>query len=170
MKKIKSDFELLMPRRAGFWRRAAAFIIDLIIIYAVTSPLTGLLAKGIGLQDEFSISTFKEIFSRQELFYGAETMVILVAAVMALAGLFYWSILEYSLKQSIGKMIMKIAVKSQLKELSIWQVIARNITKALAVTSLSIIFLIDLLYLLFNKNRQRLSEVLSKTEVCNADE
>ena len=95
---------------------------------------------------------------------------ITIVAMLSLMGLFYWTMLEYYFKQSIGKMLMRISVVSLTRELKLWQVLVRNITKALSVTSLSILFLIDIIYMLFNANRQRLSEVISKTEVTNANE
>ena len=165
MKKPKKEFDLLMPKRAGIWRRIFAFIIDLLIIYLATSPLQSLVAKEIGLDNNLNINSLKEIFSEAELFGQSSSLIVSIAILIAIAGMIYWTLLEYLLKQSVGKMLMKIAIKSQASELRLWQVIVRNITKATSVTSLSILFLIDIIYMFFNQNRQRLTEVLSKTEV-----
>jgi len=170
MKKIKTDFGSLINDRASLWKRVAAFLIDLFIIYLAASPLTALLAKEIGTDSNIDLNTIKNILYEQEKFDGVSGIVITIVAMLSLMGLFYWTMLEYYFKQSIGKMLMRISVVSLTRELKLWQVLVRNITKALSVTSLSILFLIDIIYMLFNANRQRLSEVISKTEVTNANE
>lgn len=169
MKRIKTDFGPLINDRASLWKRVAAFIIDLFIIYLAVSPLTVVLAKEIGIDNSIGFSTIKNAFYDQEKFANASRIVIIIMATISLMSLFYWTMLEYYFKQSIGKMLMRISVVSLTKELKLWQILVRNITKASSVTSLSILFLIDIIYMLFNANRQRLSEVISKTEVTNAN-
>ena len=169
MKRTKKEFSLLMPRRVSLWKRILAFVIDLMIIYIATLPLQTFLAKEIGIGDKFDINTLKELFSEGgDKFEESSSLIALVAVIMSLSALFYWSVLEYLLRQSIGKILMKIAISSQTGELKIWQVLVRNIKKATFTTSLSILLLIDVIYMFFNKNNQRLTEVLSKTEVVEA--
>ena len=71
----------------------------------------------------------------------------------------YWIILEYKVRQSIGKYIMNIYVTSTTKNLGFSQVIIRNITKI----SLPLLIL-DVLYMINNKG-QRYTEKLSNTKV-----
>ncbi len=167
MKRGKTNLNELMPR-VSIWRRGAAFLIDILIIYIAVSPLSGLLSKELNVQANFDFDSLKEIVSKQETFADVSGVIVLVSVVMSVMALFYWSALEYLLKQSVGKMLMKIEVRSTTKDFKLWQVIIRNITKAMSITSLSIVFVIDAAYIFFNKNKQRLTELLSKTEVAHA--
>ena len=135
MKRVKKEFDLLMPNRVSLWKRAFAFIIDLFIIYLATSPLQVFLANEIGIEEKFDINALKELLSDTERFEKSSNSIIAVVGIIALLALVYWSILEYFLKQSIGKMIMKISIRSQTGELKIWQAITRNVTKAASTTS-----------------------------------
>ena len=170
MKRGKTDFDAIIPNHASTWRRAFAFLIDILIIYIAVSPLSGLLSKQLGLQDSLNFNALKEIVSKPEMFAEASTMVVIVGILISIMGLLYWTALEYMLKQSVGKMLMKIEIRSTTKELKLWQVLLRNVTKAMSITSLSVVFIIDVAYMFFNPNRQRLTEVLSKTEVVHASE
>ena len=82
----------------------------------------------------------------------------LVILSLELISIFYFIALEYRLRQSIGKMIMRIYVVSDIKELRIWQVLVRSL-----FLLADIIWIVDIIYYLFNKEKRRLFEVLSKT-------
>ena len=75
--------------------------------------------------------------------------------------LFYFTILEYKLQQTIGKTLLNLYVKSTINnELTFIQVLLRNITKPFGI-----ILLIDVIYMIYKKGNQRLFEVLSNTQV-----
>jgi len=167
-RKQRTENIQLTPLKASIWRRIIAFIIDILVIYIAISPLTILFSKEIGINEELSISSLKELVSEQQKFYNIQTPMIIASISISMLALFYWSSLEYLSKQSIGKMITRIEINSLEKDLKLWQVIVRNIPKSLSVSSLSIVFMMDLIYMFFSKTSQRLTEVLSRTEVSYA--
>jgi uncharacterized RDD family membrane protein YckC len=70
----------------------------------------------------------------------------------------YWAALEYKARQSIGKMIMKIYIKSDEKMLTLGQCIIRNISKISGI-----LLLIDIIGIALNG--QRFLERATKTRV-----
>lgn len=142
---LKKEFGLHAP----LWKRTFAYLIDAILIdIIIVTPFRSILRIKIQTLDEF----YK--------FLTTNTSVLIISFfTITLLTLFYWTILEYKLEQSIGKMLLKIKVISKTRELSLWQCIVRNLTK----TSL-LFLLLDCLYLL-NKKHQRYFEKLSQTRV-----
>lgn len=129
---------------AGLARRAIAYIIDLFIIdILILKPFK--LSVNLSSMLSFSIIT-KEL--------------VLVSISLAVLTLLYWSLLEFTVRQSIGKMITRIYVSSTQKQLSLKQCLIRNLSKVI-----SIVLFFDVLYMLINKTHQRYFEKLSNTEV-----
>ena len=82
---------------------------------------------------------------------------------IALLALVYFAYQEYKFKDTIGKRIMKIYVKSDTKELKLWQCIIRNIYWIPLVPFFPLIAIADFVSMFFTKENQRLSEIMSKT-------
>ena len=87
-----------------------------------------------------------------------------VSLIILCLNLIYWVTLDYMLRQSIGKALLNIYVRSTEKELKLWQCIVRNIPKL----SLILLFL-DSFGVLFRNEYQRYFEKLSKTEVVDGE-
>lgn len=101
-------------------------------------------------------SSFSEIFTSV-----TSTETILISIIVSLLSLFYWAYLEYQFGQSVGKIIMKLSVKSTLrKKLTFTQTVIRSITKLS-----TILIILDTLYMLYKKGNQRYFEIISKTKV-----
>lgn len=138
---------------ASFLKRVAAFLIDLFVIYFIIGyPLNSLLKKLIPPTDSFT-DYFKYLVDPQ-----FPPIAFVVIASLEIISLLYFVALEYRLGQSLGKMMMKIYIVSDKKELKIWQVVVRSL-----FLLVDIIWMIDVIYYVFNKEKRRLFEVLSKT-------
>ena len=72
----------------------------------------------------------------------------------------YWSVFEYNLKQSPGKMLLKIYVNPTDKNLTFSHAVVRNLSKMSGL-----LLLIDCLYMVIKKTNQRYLETVAKTEV-----
>ena len=145
-------FKNLLPsRKAPFWKRAFAYVIDLIAISIVLSPL-----KNFELKQESLSSLYQFLINNP----GIAGNFILTTLIAIIVTLLYFSLLEFKLKQTLGKLIMRIEVKSLTKDLAFPQSLLRNITKIS-----TLLLLIDYLYALFNHTNQRFFEKISYTEV-----
>ena len=130
------------------WKRVLAFIIDSMIInIIIVFPFSGF---------------FKNV--ELETINQSGAQVFLVGLLICLLTLLYWTVLEYTLHQSVGKALLNIYVRSKNKELKLWQCLVRNLTKV----SLLLIF-IDSLNVIFKEGYQRYFEKISKTEVIDGE-
>jgi len=133
---------------ATFFRRFAAYFLDTIIIgLVITLPFGYAYGSGMGSFEAlnsagFSIKTF------------------LLSMFIAGLTVLYWAILEYKLRQSIGKMILGIYVKPLTKKFTFWQALLRNLTKIS-----SLLLILDCVYMFCMKTNQRFMETLAETEV-----
>ena len=128
---------------APIWKRALAYIIDSLILNLVVIL-------------QFNSSFEKISLLKPEINAG----IVMTSSIIIILQLFYFTILEYKLQQTIGKALMNLYVKSTTKELKFTQILLRNITKPFGI-----ILLIDVIYMIYKKGNQRLFEVLSNTEV-----
>ena len=156
---------LNLPKRqqikapAGIFKRVLAFVIDLLILdFFVTWPFKGLL-KGLMPSDNFS-----EIYAYIQTNPSIGNQVFIGMVSISIIFILYFTVLEYKFKQSIGKRLMNLYVESDQKELKLWQVLVRNMF-LLPFFPFVILWILDPLYLIFNRNQIRFSEWLSKTKV-----
>ncbi len=150
----------MKKRNVYFWRRSLAFLIDIFIIGLLTSPLQGLINKRIPIPKD--LPGLIEFFSNPNALEEHRSFLLLISLLIFLIALAYWSILESTLKQSLGKMIVNIKVESK----NFLQCVIRNLSKALLFFDmLFFIFFIDIIVMIINKEHLRLFEKLSKTRV-----
>ena len=130
------------------WKRVLAFLIDSMII------------------DLIIIFPFKGFFKNIELASIEQSgmQIFLVGLLICVLTLIYWTTLEYSLHQSIGKALFNIYVRSKNKELKLWQCLVRNLTKISLL-----LLLIDSLSIIFKRDYQRYFEKISVTEVVDGE-
>lgn len=144
----------VIEARAQLWRRIVAYLIDMIIaslIIVVPIAGSGGPYKESFIKKIYTVVTSAYDFSWSLLFKGLAISVLIVA---------YFVLFEFMLQQTVGKMFMKIEVKSLKDRLTLSQVIMRNWTKF----SNGILFL-DSLVVFFGRSHQRTFERISRTEV-----
>jgi len=147
--------------QVSVWKRGFAFIIDIIIIQFLIN-----LSFNKILEDSFgSDKSLIELFNTGiENYSTLQPKLLLISIVTAIAALIYFTLMEFKLRQTLGKMLFKIKVVQYTKKLDFLQVLLRNIPKALFFVNYTIwVFLIDILYYSFT--RKRLFDKIAKTDV-----
>src|SRR3989344_8299278 len=111
-------------KQARLYKRVLAYLIDIIVInIVIVSPFKPVISKLISTSDFYQIYSFLLNNPTQTL------SLIKISITIAILSLFYWSILEFKLKQTIGKMLFQIYVTSENKKLTFPQCLLRNLTK-----------------------------------------
>ncbi len=115
---------------ASFWKRIIAYLVDIIIVdIIVVWPFQKTMDKFTSGFGGNIFATYKYVSSNPELIRGMLPSLALLFFITSLLTIAYWAVLEYKTRQSIGKMLMKISVKSENKLLTLKQCIVRNISK-----------------------------------------
>lgn len=150
--------EKIIKAPANIIKRALAFVMDLIIISFIIYPLENVIKNIIP-----KTNSYKEAFLllNNPQYIGILTTISILTAVIAII---YFSILEFKLNQTIGKIIANIYVVSADKELRYWQCLVRNLF-LLPFIPFILLWIIDPIYVIFNKENKRFSDILSKTKV-----
>ncbi len=152
-----------MPRnekkeQVSKWKRLLAFIVDIVIIqFFVNLSFSNVLKDDLGNDKSLS-----DLFN-----YGInnlEPKLLMVSIITAILTLIYFTLMEFKLKQTLGKMLFKIKISSDNKKLEFWQVFIRNIPKAALFVNYTLwIFIIDIVYYIFTK--KRLFDKLAQTNI-----
>lgn len=145
---------------ALLWKRVAAFLIDiavlnLLVLFPFRKLFEDILPKNYSFTEAY-------MFLATSADY--EGFIKSVSFVMSLLAIFYFFLMESRMKQTIGKMLMKIYVVSDNKEPKAWQMIVRNLV-FIPIFPFIILWILDPLFMFFTKTNQRLSEILSRTRV-----
>ena len=144
--------------QASILKRAAAFFIDLLIINVIVLfPFDSVFEKFIP-NDSFS-ETFEFLSGNAD---STSIKAIIISA--SIVTILYFVIFEKKLKQTPGKMLFKLYVEGQGKDLKYWQLFARSMF-LIPSFPFVLLWLIDPIVMLFTKENQRLSEILSRTKV-----
>ena len=155
--------KLNLPKEATFvgpavvWKRIAAFIVDMIILdFVIGTPLRSVLTNIVpnkGFSDTYSyLSTNSKIAA-------AISLIFFMYGILAIL---YFAILEYKTGQTIGKMLFNITIKSDREDMSFLQCIMRSIY-LLMIFPLILLWIADPVFMIFSKEKRRLSEIISKT-------
>lgn len=131
--------------KATFFRRVVAYFLDVLIIFVV-----------IGMPLAVNLSEDQFDFMDKPFDYGD----LISTTLVGILTIFYWSIFDYKLKQTPGKMIAKIYVNPTNKNLTFAHAVIRNLSK---LSGLILIF--DCAYMFFKKTNQRYLETIAETEV-----
>ena len=160
MARLRLPKERTFTGPALIWKRIAAFFIDMAVInFFVLFPF-GKLFEGIVPKDYSFPESMKFLGSSAD-FTGFISYISFIISVFVIA---YFYLLEKKMRQTIGKAIMKIYVVSDNNDLKRWQLLVRNIV-FIPLFPFVLLWIIDPLFMFFNKTNQRLSEILSKTKV-----
>lgn len=145
--------------QASILKRIFAFIIDLLTIdIIILFPFKSLFKRVI--PETSSVSKTIETLSSGSY----DTLISVVTLAASFIAIAYFVVLEKNLGQTIGKRLLNLYVVSQTKELKYWQTIIRSIF-LIPLFPFVLLWVIDPLVMLFTKENQRLSEILSKTKV-----
>ncbi len=146
--------------QASVLKRLLAFLIDIFIInFIILFPFKGIINNII--PDTASFSETVDFLSRNSEYNTYITVIMLLIAFLTIL---YFMLLEKNLNQSVGKMLFKLYVKSQTKDLKHWQLFVRSMF-LIPLFPFVLLWIIDPIVMLFTKENQRLSEILSKTKV-----
>ncbi|MBS3160032.1 RDD family protein [Candidatus Woesearchaeota archaeon] len=144
----------MIKKKINIWKRVIAYFIDMLIInFVILFPLNKFLPwKNLDLKELFTNSS-------------ATKELAIFSLIIALINLLYWILFEFKLHQTIGKMIMRLEIRSLFGKLKFGQVLIRNLTKPFFLA-----LLIDIAYMLLFKSSQRLMEKFSGTYVGEENE
>ena len=95
---------------ARLWKRILAYFIDIMIIGVIV------------------VYPFEKYFGKVNGLSMINSQMFIAGLVIAILTIFYWAILEYSMRQSIGKMVSGIYVNAA-KNSKFWPFVLRNLTK-----------------------------------------
>lgn len=160
MKRLNLPKERTFVGPALVWKRVIAFIIDMLIINLVVLFPFRSIFEGI-LPEDYSFSEAYKFLSSSTNYTSFLTSVSLIMSVLIIL---YFYMMERKMSQTIGKMLMKVYVASDNKDLKAWQLLARNLV-FIPIFPFILLWILDPLFMFFTKTNQRLSEILSKTKV-----
>lgn len=155
MKKLPQKREFIA--NASALKRFVAFILDVVLInFVVGLPLQRSMPDA-------SPTSFAEIMAlAQNVEYlAAMQRISMITGLLTLA---YFVILEYKVGQTLGKRLLNIHVTSETNHLTLWQCFVRSLY-FIPFPLFGLLYIVDPIYLLFSKKKQRWTEKLSKTIV-----
>jgi len=144
--------------QASILKRAAAFAIDILIINIMILFPFDSIFQNIMPSGSFS-ETFEFLSSNAD---SASIKAIIMSA--SIVTILYFVIFEKKLKQTPGKMLFNLYVGGQGKDLKYWQLFVRSMF-LMPWFPFVLLWFIDPIVMLFTKENQRLSEILSRTKV-----
>ncbi|MBR9699234.1 RDD family protein [Candidatus Woesearchaeota archaeon] len=157
MVKLNLPKEAMFKGAAPVWKRALAFAIDLLILdFVVGFPLRRVLA------DAMPQGGFTDSYAYLQAHPGSVSILTTIMIFFGILALLYFALLEYKLGQTIGKIFMQIKVESLIKRMSFFSCLIRSLY-FLFVFPFMLLWVIDPLFILLNKEGRRLSELLSRT-------
>ena len=144
--------------QASVLKRTGAFIVDLLIInIVILFPFRSIFE---GVLPTANFSEALDFLRSPESSMILEVIMIAVGILTML----YFMLLEKKIAQTPGKMLFGLFVRSQGKDLKNWQLFVRNMF-LIPIFPFVLLWLVDPIVLLFTKENQRLSEILSRTKV-----
>lgn len=156
-------YKLDLPAEATFkgpallWKRALAFALDLVILdFVIGSPFRSAIARLIPQGD--AVADYSYFMSHPDI----TALLSLALVTFGFLALLYFSILEYKTGQTIGKMFMNIKMESTTGEFTFFQCVTRSIY-FIMLFPFALLWLADPIFMLFTKDKRRLSEILSGT-------
>ncbi len=142
--------------QANLTRRALAYLVDTTILNLILlSPIINQIKKIVGDNTSF-ISSYQFFINNPQ----KVSAVLVLSLILIILSLLYYSILEFKLRQTIGKMLFDIKVMSKKANFKYSQTLIRNISKPI-----SLLFIFDIIYLIVKKQNQRFFEKISHTVV-----
>ena len=143
---------------ALLWKRMAALLLDVLLLnFTVLYPFRNAIQRTLPAFDSMG-AAFAYLTTHPSM----QEALVLLTFVMSLFVLAYFTLMDYQFSTTPGKSLLRIAVLSETKKMTLWQSLLRNLY-VLPVFPFFLLWIIDPACLLFSPHRQRLSEMLSKT-------
>jgi len=141
---------------AKTWKRFVAFLIDLLILdFVIVGSFKSILLKLSGVQSSNISTLFKTPANLEAL--------VTLFVFLSFFCLLYFSLLEYVLGQTIGKMLMNLhTVDDNHQKPKLWQCIVRSIF-IIPIAPFYFLWVLDPIFMFFSAKKQRLTEYLTKT-------
>ena len=158
---MKSSFgaKKTLLAQASVLKRLGAFIIDMVIInIIILFPFRGI------IESILPAASFSEAFDFLKKDAEAGTMINAIMFAISALSILYFMLMEKKIAQTPGKMLFKLYVKPKGKDLKNWQLFVRSMF-LIPMFPFVLLWLIDPIAMLFTKENQRLSEILSRTKV-----
>ncbi len=145
---------VLVP--ASLWKRAIAFIIDMLVINLIIfSPFKPLFIGSLEGKTSFdAISAYLES-NPAALSQLSWALAIIIALTIA-----YFTILQFRIRQTLGMMLFDLWVYTDVKDPSLWRIMLSNISLIPSFPFI-LLWIIDPLYLIFSGVKQRLMQRLT---------
>lgn len=145
--------------QASILKRLAAFMADIALIHFVILFPFRLMFKDAIPQT----SSIDELFSYMQSSSASE-LVLILSIIVAIVSISYFVLFEKKGGQTPGKMLLHLYVVSETKEMKQWQLIVRSLF-LIPLFPFMLLWIIDPIVMIFTKDHNRLSEMLSKTKV-----
>lgn len=155
--KLPSMKGIVVP--AAPWKRALSFLFDMTIIMFIISPFTSVLSQEMMMSPDF-ISNFEYITGNPEIY----SKMSFISVAISLIVLAYFVSFEFKLRQTPGKMLFRLTLVpfDKKEDLTFIRIMIRNLA-AVPVSVLSLLLIIDPVYLIFTG--RRLSDLFSKSTI-----
>lgn len=150
---------------ANIWKRMLALVIDLLVLdFFVIGFFRDILMNIVG--EPSSIMTTVLLLEQNAQAMRSITLIFMLMVMLAMA---YFALLQYTIGQTVGGILLNINVVQQVSEKefvrpNLWQCVTRNLFLIPAVPFI-FLWIADPLYMIFAKKGQRLTEWLSQTKV-----
>lgn len=144
--------------QASVLKRAAAFAIDILTVNLIILFPFDTVYRKIVPSDSFS-EAFRFLSSNAN-----STSIRIIIMSASIVTILYFVIFEKKLRQTPGKMLFRLYVKEEGKDLKYWQLFIRSMF-LMPLFPFVLLWIIDPIVMLFTKDNQRLSEILSRTKV-----
>ncbi len=155
-REVAAEFMAEIPLvYAGFWPRAAAFLIDMVLIVVIGGLFGGVfvLLTNLAQGDEFT--TWGAIWSGGLLLLGVVIGNAAIAMIIA-----YFPLCEARFGQTLGKRLLHLRVCAENGlPVGAWQALLRRLSFYFQI------FPIDVLFIFFNPKKQRGFDILARTMV-----
>ncbi len=156
-REVAAEFMAEIPfTYAGFWRRLAAFLIDMVLILVIATLFSALFA----LISNYLVPPHPEALL--EKYWGGFLIVIeliLANAVIAMI-MAYFPLLEARFGQTLGKRLLHLRVRAENGlPITTWQAVLRRLSFYFQI------FPIDAIFVFFNPKKQRGFDILARTIV-----
>ena len=159
----KRGLRLNLPKKQSFiapaslFRRIIAYLIDFLIIrFTILIPFNGLLRKIVPAEEE----GYKAVIEYLQNTPSISGLLVIISIAMSFVIVLYFTIFEYKTKQTPGKMIMKQWIVPEKQNITLLNHLISNLTFVL-VFPFVLLWIIDLIYMIYSPKNQRFMEKLS---------
>ena len=142
---------------ASILKRVAAFFIDIIILeFFVLSSFERVVGKIL------PVSSFMEMTSYLENNPQKMMLLVVMAIIAGVFVVFYFTLFEWALWQTPGKMLVNIRIKED--NIGFWKILMSNLT-FLPIFPFNVLWIVDPVHMFFSDKNQRLMEKWTGIEV-----